>query len=72
MSKYKPQKHITSCLLRGFPALCSNKTLRLAVDMTMLYESSTIPKYKIHTSFNIAIFQILFSIMQVKSILHAK
>lgn len=36
----------------------------------MLQESSTIAKDEIHASFNIAIFQILFSIMQVQSILH--
>jgi hypothetical protein len=36
----------------------------------MLQESSAIAKDEIHASFNIAIFQILFSIMQVQSILH--
>lgn len=33
------------------------------MDMTMLKENSTVPKNEIHAPFNIAIFQILFSMM---------
>lgn len=67
---HTPQEHISSWILSSLSALCSYITVCLAVDMTVLEESSAVPKNEVHTSFNIAIFEILFSTVKVHSVLH--
>lgn len=39
------------------------------MNMTMFQKGSSIPKYEVHTSFNIAIFQIVFPMMQIQGVL---
>lgn len=39
------------------------------MDMAMFHKGSRIPKYKIHTSFNVTISQILLPIMQIQGVL---
>lgn len=39
------------------------------MNMAMFQKGSSIPKYKVHTSFNIAIFQIVLPMMQIQGVL---
>lgn len=69
LTSCKPQEYISGCLLGRFSALRRYKPRGYAVDMTMLQKNSAITKNEVHTSFNIAIPQILLPVMQIQGIL---
>jgi hypothetical protein len=61
--KLIPEENIASCFSRILALLGGNESLRLAVDVTVLQKGSSIAKDKVNAAFDVAVPEVVPSIM---------